>query len=109
MKLQDDVVSVLNESVRGKSVDAIEEEGGLLIAVSDVEAILKSSGRQWLNTLVRDRQHQPTAVVLEAGATIHPAQHLAQVLKIMLKFPRASHHTLLPTWNTSLSAGLGYT
>ena len=39
MKLQDDVVSVLNESVRGKSVDAIEEEGGLLIAVSDVDKI----------------------------------------------------------------------
>ena len=42
MKLLDEVISVLNESVRGKSIDAIEEEGGLLIAVSDVEAILKN-------------------------------------------------------------------
>jgi conjugal transfer pilus assembly protein TraI len=42
MKLLDDVISVLIESVRGKAVDAIEEEGGLLIAVSDVEAILKN-------------------------------------------------------------------
>lgn len=42
MKLLDEVISVLTESVRGKAVDAIEEEGGLLIAVSDVEAILKN-------------------------------------------------------------------
>ena len=42
MKLLDEVISVLIESVRGKAVDAIEEEGGLLIAVSDVEAILKN-------------------------------------------------------------------
>ncbi|BAO29684.1 MobH family relaxase [Sulfuritalea hydrogenivorans] len=42
MKLLDEVISVLIETVRGKSVDAIEEEGGLLIAVSDVEAILKN-------------------------------------------------------------------
>ncbi len=42
MKLLDDVISVLNESVRDKTVDAIDEEGGLLIAVSDVEAILKN-------------------------------------------------------------------
>jgi conjugal transfer pilus assembly protein TraI len=42
MKLLDEVISVLIESIRGKAVDAIEEEGGLLIAVSDVEAILKN-------------------------------------------------------------------
>lgn len=42
MKLLDEVISVLIETVRVKSVDAIEEEGGLLIAVSDVEAILKN-------------------------------------------------------------------
>lgn len=42
MKLLDEVISVLIESVRGKAVVAIEEEGGFLIAVSDVEAILKN-------------------------------------------------------------------
>jgi conjugal transfer pilus assembly protein TraI len=42
MKLLDEVISVLNESVRDKTVEAIEETGGLLIAVSDVEAILKN-------------------------------------------------------------------
>lgn len=42
MKLLDEVISVLTESVRGKAVNAIEEEGGVLIAVSDVEAILKN-------------------------------------------------------------------
>jgi conjugal transfer pilus assembly protein TraI len=42
MKLLDEVISVLIESVRGKAVDAIEDAGGLLIAVSDVEAILKN-------------------------------------------------------------------
>lgn len=42
MKLLDEVISVLTESANGKAVDVIEEEGGLLIAVSDVEAILKN-------------------------------------------------------------------
>jgi conjugal transfer pilus assembly protein TraI len=42
MKLLDEVISVLIDSVRGKVVDAIEEAGGLLIAVSDAEAILKN-------------------------------------------------------------------